>query len=490
MALQCEALTKSGSRCRNEKVSGSFFCARHRNARKSIGPDIPEITSGEVHAKKGSEEKELDTDWAIKEAQRLDADVDVAAEAAKWPRGRDLGRDEIARILEDHHQWHESKGKSGKRGDLSYANLIWQKAPGLWFFCGNMRGMRFFDGSLKGAFLSHVDLRGASLNNSDLRDATLTDSDLRGAYLRETKLSGTHLDGSDLSHAVMDGALLEGEGKSEEEIAGEEDELRDDFGDEEDDPGKFVEHSRQAASLERTRLNHAVLANARLSDVTGLRAEQLGGADLTNAKLPPEVAKFDLLGNVAEVSKVASATFITQIGASFYSMITIATTTVGRLGESTALTKLPILGTEIPIITFFVAAPFVLAGVYAYFHLYLLRLWRLVAALPARFPDGRSLDEKAFPWLLTSLIELYMPLLHKKRRPLWWVEVAISVVTAWLVVPASVTMFLLAFVNIGDTTRIIVLGLLLIGTVVFGVITFLTARRYLRGDLELGRSNG
>src|SRR5207237_10152157 len=126
-------------------------------------------------------------------------------------------------------------------------------------------------------------------------------------------------------------------------------------------------------SLQRTTLNHAALINARLSTVTGLRSEQLAGADLTNATLPAEVAKFDLLGNVAEVSKAASATFLAQIGASFYSMITLATTDLGAIGGSTSTTKLPILGTEIPIGTFFLAAPVVLFAVYVYFHMYLSR---------------------------------------------------------------------------------------------------------------------
>jgi hypothetical protein len=48
-------------------------------------------------------------------------------------------------------------------------------------------------------------------------------------------------------------------------------------------------------------------------------------------------------------------------------------------------------------------APLILLGVYFYLHLYLQRLWRDLSTLPAVFPDGEALDEKAYPWLLNGL---------------------------------------------------------------------------------------
>jgi uncharacterized protein YjbI with pentapeptide repeats len=404
--------------------------------------------------------------------------VDLAQEAARWPRGRDLSRPEIARILEEHRRWRESDAKEGKRGDLSYANLFMQTADELWLPYGNLRGARFMSSSLRNAVLSNADLRGASLNDADLRDASLGESDLRGAYLRNAKLAGAYLVHADMSGAIMDGAILEGEEKSKEDLEKEKQDLLDLFGKSDNEP-VAIEPLRRPASLEGTNLRNAVLREARMSDVTGLRPENLAGSDLTGAKLPADIAKFELLGNVAEISKAASTTHLAMIGACFYSMITVATTNFSALSNSTAVTKLPILGTDISIATFFLAAPFVLIGVYVYFHMYLLRLWELVGTLPARFPDGRALDEKAYPWLLTSLVRLYVPLLRKERLPLWWLEVAISITTAWLLVPGTILLFVVPFLLAGCWLQTATIAALFIAAAAIAMSTMALARRYL-----------
>ena len=43
-------------------------------------------------------------------------------------------------------------------------------------------------------------------------------------------------------------------------------------------------------------------------------------------------------------------------------------------------------------------------GFYAYLHLYLQRLWEALASLPSVFPDHRTLDQAAYPWLLNGMI--------------------------------------------------------------------------------------
>ena len=79
-----------------------------------------------------------------------------------------------------------------------------------------------------------------------------------------------------------------------------------------------------------------------------------------------------------------------------YSWLTIATTTDVKLLTNTASSPLPIIGTEIPIAWFYIAAPLVLIALYLYFHFYLQGLWESLASLPAIFPDGKRLDERAY----------------------------------------------------------------------------------------------
>ena len=83
-------------------------------------------------------------------------------------------------------------------------------------------------------------------------------------------------------------------------------------------------------------------------------------------------------------------------------MATIATTTDSQLLLNSKHYDLPIIQTAIPITPFFYVAPLILLGIYIWFHLYLQRLWEEMAVLPAIFTDGKPLDQKVFPWLLSG----------------------------------------------------------------------------------------
>ena len=69
---------------------------------------------------------------------------------------RKFTSDELQQVLHDHARWLKSRGKSGKRADLSNADL-------------------------RNADLSRADLSGASLPWADLRNTDLSNASLRGA---------------------------------------------------------------------------------------------------------------------------------------------------------------------------------------------------------------------------------------------------------------------------------------------------------------------
>ena len=91
----------------------------------------------------------------------------------------------LQQILKDHRLWVNSNGSSGKRADLSRANL-------------------------SGADLSHANLYGADLSHADLSRANLYGANLSGASLSHANLSGASLSGADLSHASLSHASLSG----------------------------------------------------------------------------------------------------------------------------------------------------------------------------------------------------------------------------------------------------------------------------------------
>ena len=197
----------------------------------------------------------------------------------------------------------------------------------------------------------------------------------------------------------------------------------------------------QGANLRKANLRDADLSDAKLSDVTGLLADKLAGANLSNAKLPEDIAAFDGLAGVEETSRIARPIFIGLLAGCVYSWLTIATTTDARLLTNSASSPLPIIGTEIPIAGFYWVAPILLLGVYLYLHLYLQRLWEGLADLPAVFPDGKPLNKKVYPWLLSGLVRAHFKLLKGKRTLLSRLENGAAIFLAWWIVPVTVLVF-------------------------------------------------
>jgi len=162
---------------------------------------------------------------------------------------------------------------------------------------------------------------------------------------------------------------------------------------------------------------------------------------VTGAELPSDILKFEGLAQVGEASKNARKLFFGMLLGCVYSWLTIATTTDARLLTNSASSPLPIIGTEIPIVGFYLIAPILLLCVYLYSHIYLLRLWEGLAQLPAFFPDGRALHERAYPWFLNGLVCAYFKQLKPKRPSLSKLQVFLSIILAWWVIPATLLLF-------------------------------------------------
>ena len=191
------------------------------------------------------------------------------------------------------------------------------------------------------------------------------------------------------------------------------------------------------AFLAGTVLRESVLQDADLSHVDGLCSDQLAGTNLSGAKLPPAVERFDALAIVDETSRNAKRLFTSLLLGCVYALLTVATTTDVRLVTNSASSPLPIIGTAIPIADFYWAGPFILMCLYGYFLLYLQRLWESLSRLPAVFPDGTSLDKKAYPWLLNGLIRSHVALLKQDRPEFSRSQTALSVFLAYWVVPLT-----------------------------------------------------
>lgn len=173
-----------------------------------------------------------------------------------------------------------------------------------------------------------------------------------------------------------------------------------------------------------------------------LRAGELRGSDLTGATLPTVLAEtFKSLPGVDEATKGARDLFLVLMAACLYCWLTMLSTTDVTLIAGNSTLALPIVSTPIPITTFFLVGPMLVLAVFCYMHLAFQQLWEIASALPAVFPDGRPLHERAYPWISVTLIRSHFPLLNPggrggKRMPgLARVQIIVARLLIWWGVP-------------------------------------------------------
>jgi uncharacterized protein YjbI with pentapeptide repeats len=321
---------------------------------------------------------------------------------------RSITPEQLENVLREHAQWL-GNDKQGEKADLRETNLSDSElAPQL----------RHAD--LRKAYIREADFHGltllgpkdetyrigaqfanADLIRSSFKDTSLLSADFKGALLHEAQFQKSELKNSDFQGAVLIDADFEG------------------------------------ASLAGANLSDTNLSYANLKSVTGLKSAQLAGADLSGAKLPEPLSSFKSLDSIKELSKNARTLSVSLLLACIYTWLTVATTSDAALVSNAGTSVLPLLGTALPISGFFLVVPIILLSLYIYLHLYLQRLWDLLAQLPAIFPDTERLDQKADHWLMLGIVNAYFPRLRNQRPPLSRLQNAISITLTFGIVPMT-----------------------------------------------------
>jgi uncharacterized protein YjbI with pentapeptide repeats len=179
----------------------------------------------------------------------------------------------------------------------------------------------------------------------------------------------------------------------------------------------------------------------RESDLRGARhilPAQLAATDLVGAQLPESLAEFDTLKTVEALSVSSAKVFFTLLLAVVYVVLTAGTVRDAQLLIGAQSLKLPVIDVTISGSYFFIIAPLLLLCLFVYFHLYLQRLWEALSQLPARFPDGRRLDERTHPWLMNDLARQHIPLLARMGIPLAFLQAFLSISIGYLLVPVAI----------------------------------------------------
>ncbi len=225
------------------------------------------------------------------------------------------------------------------------------------FTCKNSQGRVVIRHDFSGANLS-----GESFHNMDLDDCSFT-----GANLTGTKFSGSSLNKADFSGAKLEGA---------------------DFG----------KSSLTGARFIRANLTGADFTGAILSDA------DFAMANLSDAKLPEGHNAFQtLVKNAEEASRNARGILYFMGALCIFILLTGATTQDVQLLLPDQRMLLPIFGVKMDVKWFYYNGMIATLFIFFYFHLYLDHLIRLVADLPAVFPDRLSLSKKLYPWIFNDM---------------------------------------------------------------------------------------
>lgn len=248
-----------------------------------------------------------------------------------------------------------------------------------------------------------ADLCGVNLSNADL-----TGLNLEGAFLHRANLCG-----ADLSMASLRGANL-------------------------------VQADLRESNLLGTELRGANLMGANLYGAEGVWVGRLGGTNLFDAILPETVEAFDSTKAINDATKIARWFYFLTLSVSAICCLLVLFTTDARLVLNSAAIPALHLGNALPIMGFYLGAPMILFALYLRFHFLLLRLWGSMAALPAIFQDGQTL-EKDGPWYLMGLVRKHFRWTRDARSTFAAMEMVVATALAYWIVPVTLFMFWLRY---------------------------------------------
>ncbi len=146
------------------------------------------------------------------------------------------------------------------------------------------------------------------------------------------------------------------------------------------------------------------------------------------------------------------------------------------------------LGNLLPMTGFYLGGPLVLLVLSLRFHFLLLRLWGSMAALPAVFPDGQTL-EKDGPWYLMGLVRRHFRWQGESRSAMTAFETVLSTVLAYWIVPVTLFFFWLRYLPRQDFRGTLLHVLLMTLSVATATCVPFVVSRVLRpGDIRLPKS--
>jgi len=298
---------------------------------------------------------------------------------------------------------------------------------------------------------------GESGAKADLCGVNLAKADLTGVNLQGAHLHRMNLVGADLSMANLRGASL-------------------------------VRSNMQNANLLGTELRGANLMGANLYGAEGLWFGRLGGTNLFDAVLPESISAVDSSKAIGDATKVARWFYFLTLGVSAICCLLIAFTSDVRLLVNSSALHTTRLGNLLPMTGLYLGGPLVLLALSLRFHFLLLRLWGSMAALPAVFPDGQTL-EKDGPWYLMGLVRRHFRWQGESRSAMTAFETVLSTVLAYWIVPVTLFFFWLRYLPRQDFRGTLLhVFLMTLSVATATCVPFVVSRVLRPGDIRIPKS--
>ncbi len=302
-----------------------------------------------------------------------------------------------------------------------------------------------------------VESGGESGARADFSGVNLAKADLTGVNLQGAHLHRANLVGADLSMANLRGASL-------------------------------VRADMRNANLLGTELRGANLMGGNLYGAEGLWFGRLGGTNLFDAILPESISAMDSSKAIGDATKIARWFYFLTVGLSVVCCLLIAFTTDLRLLLNSSAIPVGRLGNVLPMTGFYLGGPMVLLALSLRLQFLLLRLWGGMAALPAVFQDGQTL-EKDGPWYLMGLVRRHFRWQGDKQSAMTTFETALSTTLAYWIVPSTLFFFWVRYLSRQDFRGTLLHVLLITLAVATATgLPFVVTRVLRPGDIRLPQS--
>jgi len=227
---------------------------------------------------------------------------------------------------------------------------------------------------------------------------------------------------------------------------------------------------------------------ANLYGAEGLWFGRLGGTNLFDAVMPESISAVNSSKAIGDTTKIARWFYFVTAGLSLLSCLLIAFTSDVRLLLNSSAIPIPRLGILLPMTGLYLGGPLLLLALSLRFHFILLRLWGSMAALPAVFPDGQTL-EKDGPWYLMGLVRRHFRWQGESRSAMTAFETVLSTVLAYWIVPVTLFFFWLRYLPRQDFRGTLLhVFLITLSVATATSLPFVVSRVLRPGDIRLPKS--